>query len=76
MKVMPDELITVLEAMRRAQAELAAYLASRERDAELTIARLIGILDRREVIGAARLLHAEPRKPSRRNESHMSDVRL
>jgi hypothetical protein len=58
MKVMNEEFATVLEAMRRAQAELANYLSSRDQDAELTIAKLVGILDRREVIGATRLLDA------------------
>jgi hypothetical protein len=53
---MKDELVTVLEAVRRAQAELAAYLDSADRDAELTIAKLVGILERREVVGAVRLL--------------------
>lgn len=53
---MQDELVTVLEALRRAQAELASYLDSADRNAELTIARLVGILDRRDVVGAARVL--------------------
>jgi hypothetical protein len=44
---MKDELVTVLEAVRRAQAELAAYLDSADRNAELTIAKLVGILERR-----------------------------
>jgi hypothetical protein len=53
---MRDDLVTVLEALRRAQAELASYLDSADRNAELTIAKLVGILDRRDVVGAARLL--------------------
>jgi hypothetical protein len=53
---MKDELVTVLEAVRCAQAELAVYLDSADRNAELTIAKLVGILERREVVGAARLL--------------------
>jgi hypothetical protein len=57
-EIMSEEFATVLEAMRRAQAELAAYLSARDQDAELTIAKLVGILDRREVVGATRLLHA------------------
>ena len=56
--VMKDELATILEAMRDAQAELADYLASTDHNSELTIARLVGILDRREVIRATRLLRA------------------
>jgi hypothetical protein len=55
---MKDELTTILEAVGTAQAELAAYLTSADRDAELTIAKLIGILDRRDVVRAARLLRA------------------
>jgi hypothetical protein len=47
---MKDELVTILEAMRAAQSELAAYLVSTDRNAELTIAKLVGILDRREVL--------------------------
>ena len=35
---MREELVTVLEAVRRAQAELAAYLHSNDRNAELAIA--------------------------------------
>jgi hypothetical protein len=53
---MKDELTTILDAMRAAQAELADYLVSADRNAELTIARLVGILDRREVVRAMRLL--------------------
>lgn len=53
---MQDELVTVLEALRRAQGELASYINSADRNAELTIAKLVGILDRRDVVGAARLL--------------------
>ena len=58
MVAMRDELVTVLEALRRAQAELGFYLDSADRNAELTIAKLVGILDRRDVVGAARLLGA------------------
>jgi hypothetical protein len=54
--VMKDELTTILDAMRAAQAELADYLVSADRNAELTIAKLVGILDRREVVRAMRLL--------------------
>jgi hypothetical protein len=54
--VMKDELTIVLDAMRAAQAELGDYLGSADRNAELTIARLVGILDRREVVKATRLL--------------------
>ena len=53
---MNDELPTILQAIRAAQAELAAYLNSADRNTELTIAKLVGILDRRDVVKAARLL--------------------
>ena len=56
--VMKEELTTILEAMRAAHAELADYLVSAERNAELTIAKLVGILERREVVRAMRLLRA------------------
>jgi hypothetical protein len=59
---MRDDLVTVLEALRRAQAELASYLDSADRNAELTIAKLVGILDRRDVVGAARL--SNPGRPT------------
>jgi hypothetical protein len=55
---MKDEFATILDAMRGAQAELADYLASADHNSELTIARLVGILDRREVTRAMRLLRA------------------
>jgi hypothetical protein len=55
---MKDELTTILDAMRAAQAELAVYLDSADRNAELTIAKLVGILDRRDVVTAMRLLRA------------------
>jgi hypothetical protein len=58
---MKDELATILDAMRAAQAELAAYLNSADPNAELTLAKLVGILDRREVVRATRLL-----RPARR----------
>ena len=54
---MNDELTTILDAMRAAQAELADYLVSEDRNAELTIAKLVGILERREVVRAMRLLN-------------------
>jgi hypothetical protein len=53
---MKEQLTTILDAMRAAQAELADYLVSADRNAELTIAKLVGILDRREVVRAMQLL--------------------
>ena len=61
---MKDELTTILEAMRAAQGELADYLVSADHNAELTIAKLVGILERREVIKAMRLLRALERPGS------------
>jgi hypothetical protein len=58
---MKDELTTILEAVGVAQAELAAYLTSSDRNAELAIAKLIGILDRRDVVKAARSLRLSRR---------------
>jgi len=55
---MKDELTTILEAMRAAHAELADYLVSGDRNAELAIAKLVGILERREVVRAMRSLRA------------------
>jgi len=55
---MKDELTTILEALRAAQGELADYLVSADRNAELTIAKLVGILDRRDVVRAMRVLRA------------------
>jgi hypothetical protein len=44
-RVMKDELVTILEAMRAAQSELAAYLVSTDRNAELTIALVLRYFD-------------------------------
>jgi hypothetical protein len=55
---MKEEFATIPDAMRGAQVALADYLASADHNSELTIARLVGILDRREVIRAMRLLRA------------------
>jgi hypothetical protein len=58
MKATKAEFATIMEAMRRAQAELAVYLGSRDCDAELAIAKLVGILDQREVVRAMKRLDA------------------
>ena len=62
---MKDELATILDAMRAAQAELTAYLNSADRNAELTLAKLVGILERREVVRATRLLRPAHRPTAR-----------
>ena len=61
---MKEELVTVLEAVRRAQAELAADLHSNDRNAELALAKLVGILNRHEVVVAAELLQSGAAQPS------------
>ena len=60
---MKEELATVLEAVCRAQAELTAYLHSADRNAELAIAKLVGILNRHEVVVAAQLLQPTAAHP-------------
>jgi hypothetical protein len=62
---MNDQLITVLAAVRRAQAELAAFLEEPGgHNAEVTIAKLISILERRDVVRAIRLLDPPAESPS------------
>jgi hypothetical protein len=61
---MKDELIAVLEAMRLAQAELAACILPGERNAEITIAKLKGILENRQVLRAMRHLCPTEDSPS------------
>jgi hypothetical protein len=70
---MKDQLTTILDAMRGAQAELADYLVAPDRNAELTIAKLVGILERREVIRAVRLLRALER-PGRAPQSTLAEA--
>jgi hypothetical protein len=57
---MKDELATILDAMRAAQAELTAYLNSADRNAELTLAKLVGILARRLSSGPRACCHRAP----------------
>ncbi len=77
MKVMQEEFATVVEAIRRAQAELAAYLGSHDHNAELTIAKLVGILDRREVVSAMRRLGGMDgaKTPTRRGAGRRKNVK-
>jgi hypothetical protein len=53
---MKDQLTTVMEAVRQAQAVLANYIEPGQRNAEKTLATLIAILDDPEVVRAMRLL--------------------
>jgi hypothetical protein len=53
---MKNELTTIMNAVRRAQAVLAEYMSPGEQNAEVTIARLVGVLRHRDVERAMRLL--------------------
>jgi hypothetical protein len=48
---------TIVDALERARAELAAYLQPGDHNAEVTIAKLVGILEHRDVVRA--LQHAQ-----------------
>jgi hypothetical protein len=61
---MKDQLTTVMEAVRRAQAVLAEYIRPGDRDPEVTIAKLVGILDSRDLVRAMRLLYPAVKSPS------------
>jgi hypothetical protein len=56
------DLLIILDAMKRAQAELAAYVRPGDRNAELTIAKLVAILKNREVVQAINAV--DPKVPS------------
>ena len=61
---MGDQLTTVMEAVRRAQAVLAEYIEPGERNPEVTIAKLVGILANRDVVRAMRSLYPDVESPS------------
>jgi hypothetical protein len=61
---MGEQLTTVMEAVRRAQAVLAEYIEPGERNPEVTIAKLVGILANRDVVRAMRLLYPDAESPS------------
>jgi hypothetical protein len=54
---------TIVDALQKARAELAAYLAPGERNAELTIAKLVGILEHRDLVRALRANDRMPGTP-------------
>jgi len=58
------DLLIILDAMKRAQVELAAYAEPGDRNAELTIARLVGILHNREVLRAMDAIYPKIESPS------------
>jgi hypothetical protein len=66
---MKDQLTTMMtEAVRRSQAVLAEYMEPGEHNAEVTIARLVGILGHRDVKQAMRLLYPGVESPGIRPE--------
>jgi hypothetical protein len=66
------DLLIILDAVKRAQAELSAYLLPGDRNAELTIAKLTGILQHRDLARAIAAIYStieSPRIKSLRIES-------
>ena len=61
------DLLIILDAVKRAQAELSAYLQPGDRNAELTIAKLTGILQHRDLVRALDVIY--PRIESQSFES-------
>jgi hypothetical protein len=58
------DLLIILDAMKRAQVELAAYTGPGECNAELTIAKLVGILQHRNVVRAMDAIYPRVESPS------------
>ena len=58
------DLLIILDAVKRAQLELSAYLQLGDRNAELTIAKLTGILQHREVVRAIEAIYPRIESPS------------
>jgi hypothetical protein len=58
------DLLIILDAVKRAQAELSAYLQPGDRNAELTIAKLTGILQHRDVVRAMDAIYPKLESPS------------
>jgi hypothetical protein len=56
---MKDEITTLMEAVRQAQAVLADYLEPGPRNAEKTLSALLDILEDKEVVKAMRLLYPQ-----------------
>jgi hypothetical protein len=58
------DLLIIMDAVKRAQAELSAYLQPGDRNAELTIAKLTGILQHRDVTRAMDAIYPKLESPS------------
>ena len=56
---MKDQVTTLMEAVRLAQAVLADYIEPGPRNAEKTVSALLAIFDDREVVRAMRLLYPQ-----------------
>jgi hypothetical protein len=56
---MKDQVTTLMEAVRQAQAVLAGYRKPGPRNAEKTLSALLDILDDQEVVKAMRLLYPQ-----------------
>jgi hypothetical protein len=56
---MKDQVTTLMEAVRQAQAVLANYVEPGPRNAEKTVSALLDILDDKEVVRAMRLLYPD-----------------
>jgi len=57
------DLLIIVDAVKRAQAELSAYLQPGDRNAELTIAKLIGILQHRDLVRAIDAIYPRIESP-------------
>lgn len=57
--VMKDQVTTLMEAVRQAQAVLADYLEPGPRNAEKTLGALLDIFEDKEVVRAMRLLYPQ-----------------
>ena len=57
--VMKDQVTTLMEAVRQAQAVLANYVEPGPRNAEKTVSALLDILDDKEVVRAMPLLYPD-----------------
>jgi hypothetical protein len=58
------DLLIILDAVKRAQAELSAYLQPGDRNAELTIAKLTGILQHRNLVRALDVIYPRIESPA------------
>jgi hypothetical protein len=62
-----DELTIIAKAVRRARLLLRDYIEPGERNAEITIAKLVGVLEHRDVSDAIDRLHLAPEGPGLRS---------